>query len=577
MVATPKFHLKQSDTHVYVVIHVPYVRIGSMETHVDNHDFMFYCKPYLLRLKLPSPVVDNESTPAKAVYDADTENGTVTIHLPKQEQGHHFAGLDLLTSLLMTNQDMFGTADTSGNSGMATTASAATTAKTASGTLIQEVDPDTGETKAPETLLAAECTATEELQGKNPSSELLGRASYGFGNRYSDIFSALRDELFDLVELEHPDTSTPAERTLQRVAHEDATFDWQRYGADCCVAEDDEDPVLEAAMKMIPFWEKEMQQEQEQERESEPEQVSAHVDCVNQEEVQTSTQTSPAGSVVSVAAVTNSMRDVSVSTSSAKPISTTPTSSPPSYFTEQENEAMRQLPRRTYAVSTPAAKMELLCGLVDVLYGCVYDHRMTDADVSTESNWTIFIHSRTLAWLDPPRDAPNAVRSSIRRSLCYPYMRCWSFTQLCLTDIVCLLRRGKRSILKLMLNAREIFSKSESRYLLNRLWMDDYCVWLQCSVSDKVLCDFADVYQDAIRTVTKDSFDSTWKLNMIEKCYADMKIVAKAKAEESSEEESSEEESSEEESSEEDGNVEAEVKGATKKEDCTPKVLIEEL
>ena len=101
MPSTPKFHIRQDDTHVYVVIRVPYVRIGAMETHVDRQDFMFYCKPYLLRLHLPYDVLDNEKNPAKAVYDPDDEKGTVTIHLPKSEEGKFFPGMDLLTSLLI--------------------------------------------------------------------------------------------------------------------------------------------------------------------------------------------------------------------------------------------------------------------------------------------------------------------------------------------------------------------------------------------------------------------------------------------------------------------------------------------
>ena len=536
MPATPKFHLNQNDTHIFIIIRVPYVRIGSMETHINKQDFMFYCKPYLLRIRLPKEVVDTETNPAKAVYDADDENGTVTIHLPKLEPGVHFPDLDLLTSLLVREQDILS------DTGNTTPGPGATTTTT---TIIQEIDPESGETKIP-SLLPTECIATNDLLGSDPSAELFGRVAYGFGNQYRDVFSALRGELFDLVELQNPDTTTPAERTLQRLQHENETFDWQRYGADCSVAAEKNDPTLEAAMRMIPFWMKK--------------------DATNSTEANTSNN--------AIDAVTNGMQAISVTVTDDKdkekekegetkgndnvPESTNP------YFTELENEIMRQLPRRTYDIKTKAANVELLSGLVDILYGCCYDYRMTGGESSTESNWTIFIHSRTLSWLDSPTNVKEAVTSSIRRSLCYPYMRCWSFTQLCLLDVEYLLKKGTRAILKVMLRAREIFSKSESRYLLNKLWVDDYCVWLQTGVTDAILLSFAEKYKTMRMNINKDSFDETWKLNMIEKCYSDMKIVQQAQEKEKEEENGDVESSSSSSSSEEE--EEEEEKTNTEKE-----------
>ena len=65
MPATPVFTLTQDASTVFVRIQVPYVRVGALETHVDGRDFSFYCKPYLLRLRLPRACVDSEERPAK--------------------------------------------------------------------------------------------------------------------------------------------------------------------------------------------------------------------------------------------------------------------------------------------------------------------------------------------------------------------------------------------------------------------------------------------------------------------------------------------------------------------------------
>ena len=67
-------------------------------------------------------------------------------------------------------------------------------------------------------------------------------------------------------------------------------------------------------------------------------------------------------------------------------------------------------------------------------------------------------------------------------------------------------RKGTRPVLKMMLQAREFFAKSESRYLLNRLWLDDYCVWLQCGVDDAVLRQFTKEYRVA-RTSAEIKYD----------------------------------------------------------------------
>ena len=84
------------------------VRVGDMEFVVDGCDFSFFCNPYLLKLQFPYPCVDDER--AKAVYDVDKvafivsvyqkNNGTVYVHIPKEEKGQFFPNMDLLSTIL---------------------------------------------------------------------------------------------------------------------------------------------------------------------------------------------------------------------------------------------------------------------------------------------------------------------------------------------------------------------------------------------------------------------------------------------------------------------------------------------
>ena len=46
-------------------------------------------------------------------------------------------------------------------------------------------------------------------------------------------------------------------------------------------------------------------------------------------------------------------------------------------------------------------------------------------------------------------------------------------------DALCLLSLGRRAILRALLRIRHIFSRSDTHYLLGRLFFDDYCIWVQ--------------------------------------------------------------------------------------------------
>ena len=50
---------------------------------------------------------------------------------------------------------------------------------------------------------------------------------------------------------------------------------------------------------------------------------------------------------------------------------------------------------------------------------------------------------------------------------------------MCLMDAAALLRRGRRCALRALLAARRILAREDARYLLNPLFLTDYCVWLQ--------------------------------------------------------------------------------------------------
>jgi len=69
--------------------------------------------------------------------------------------------------------------------------------------------------------------------------------------------------------------------------------------------------------------------------------------------------------------------------------------------------------------------------------------------------------------------------AALRRSLIYPLYRSWPLSLACARDVADTLLLGKRATLKALLYAHRALTWSDTRHALTRLYLDDYCVWLQ--------------------------------------------------------------------------------------------------
>ena len=70
------------------------MQVDEAEISAEDKEFVFYSKPYFLRLYLPASVELLESDSIK--YD----DGSFIVKLQKANKGEHFQGLDMLTKLL---------------------------------------------------------------------------------------------------------------------------------------------------------------------------------------------------------------------------------------------------------------------------------------------------------------------------------------------------------------------------------------------------------------------------------------------------------------------------------------------
>ena len=254
MTATPRFDVRQNEEFVFVDINVPYVRVSDMEFYVDDCDFTFYCKPYLLKLTFPAAVVDDER--AKAVYDLSVDHGTITVSLPKKNKNEDFPNLDLLTTLLQRKR---WKPEDSGLPSLDTqkTSKRAPLIEVLSSTVNENDDPvmETEDLRIKEknndsSLLDVEKTMPQD---ETPSLRSTSVVKYGFQNKFSNFFNAWQGEISEIIALPNPDTTLPSDRAILRHEAECKDFDEDRYLADLLYINDDF--IYQEAIRFVPHWE----------------------------------------------------------------------------------------------------------------------------------------------------------------------------------------------------------------------------------------------------------------------------------------------------------------------------------
>ncbi|XP_016126599.1 protein SHQ1 homolog [Sinocyclocheilus grahami] len=155
-------------------------------------------------------------------------------------------------------------------------------------------------------------------------------------------------------------------------------------------------------------------------------------------------------------------------------------------FTEEEKEQMRKFTNHSYLLDKKA-RFHAWLGLVDIVLAYVYDVRTTEGEHSVESAWTIRKLSGTLSWLETYHSVEDVLVSFGRRTLCYPLYRHFSLITRAVKDVACIFQSGKACVLKCLLAIHKIFRENDPAYILNDLYITDYCIWIQRVKSKHVL------------------------------------------------------------------------------------------
>lgn len=250
---------------------------------------------------------------------------------------------------------------------------------------------------------------------------LLGQAvTYGFNRAYSRVFAPYRDEWSDFLDTPMPESLTLADARNARLFSEEDRFDPDHYLADFV----DEDGTIAELIRFKPQW---------------------VIDYEQRKAAAAAGDATANGLLI---------------------------------FTEDEQRAMLELPNREHLLLEGHDKV-LALGLVDLLFAFAYDVRTTMGDATVESAWTVCKLSAQLSWLDELHSLDDVWRSAMRRSLTFPLHRNWALSCKVWKDVKVILKLGRRMMLRALLAVRHLLDRSEQRRLLARVYLDDYCIWLQ--------------------------------------------------------------------------------------------------
>jgi protein SHQ1 len=462
--------------HDWIVVTISNLADVSSLLHSD---FTFYCRPFLLKLRFPHPFVDDDR--CKAVFDPlSPEGGSVLVCLPKAQSGLHFPDLDLISRLLSDRRsnDLLEMARADDGGAVAVSGMPKIQVLASEDTAVPD-DTEAEGCDGDDSILMPDRVTAVAPEGED---ELLSITAprYGFDNRYSRVFLSTGNTFSEAVEVQQPDSMPRASRRSQRVAHEETTlFDGPRYLGDTIGAAEDE--VAVEAMTFEPFWSKQW----------EIWRLTAAADSLAEGHDQEGEGGRPqsADDCFPLAAGgfhPNAIEEMTAEVI-AKPFL------PPDISDSSQGRRARRM---------------LLCSLSDILFGFCYEWRMACGEPGVESASNASRLSATLSWLEDysgnDDDVGAVVINSMRRCLCCAYLRTWAFGRKVLADVAKVLLCGKRCVLNCLLLLHRILRKTATHYILARIYIIDYCLWIQ-SLDNTIITDFGLRYNEALRDLTKDS------------------------------------------------------------------------
>ncbi|KAI9009958.1 protein SHQ1 [Phycomyces nitens] len=430
---TPTFKVDQDDNSITITINTPYVRAQDVDLHVSGTEFRFFLRPYFLRLYFPANLVEDDDS--KAVYDPSL--GQFTVKVSKENKGEHFPDLDLLTKLLARR-------------GEATNASEDQQQQPKKPLIEVIGSQDVSMDEPTETVESEFQKAADfnwELPQELPADDLMIHSVYGFNNQYSGYFTHVQETMNEIIDIREPEKSTMESRRQDRLEQEELKFDEDYYAMDFV-----NDEEIQNAIKYKTLWSKELKRIQK----------------LSKQEEEGKNRKSPL--IQEIDTDPNQTVDIDMDGLSIDGQESLVK------FTPKEEALMRSLPNKEYLLSNE--KVTYL-GLVDLMFAYSYNHRVSEGENTVESVWCVGKISPTISCLEQFTTLKDTIVACYRRVLSYPLYRSIALCEKVLQDVYVLFRLGKRAILKALLDMKDLFDHHDVYYVYSKIWLDDYCVWIQ--------------------------------------------------------------------------------------------------
>ncbi|KAF7493270.1 Protein SHQ1 -like protein [Sarcoptes scabiei] len=239
---TPIFRLDQDCDNLIIIIRIVDIRTLSnpneIEIYHEDREFIFYGKPYYLRLKLPGQVESSYSIEEDADQlqaeqmgsignnlrcSFDCDRNELKIKIPKKNRGEHFSDLEMIGNFLCKPKKKFHS------------------------NLI-EVDEIT-QINDEEENEDEDFDWTLEQTLPQLSLNVLARERYGFANSFENIFDENDNEILELIDVREPGRKSIQQRRLERLRKENGDFDEEHYLADLF-----DDEMIANIVEKNPSW-----------------------------------------------------------------------------------------------------------------------------------------------------------------------------------------------------------------------------------------------------------------------------------------------------------------------------------
>jgi len=148
-------------------------------------------------------------------------------------------------------------------------------------------------------------------------------------------------------------------------------------------------------------------------------------------------------------------------------------------LSNEEIEECLKVRNREYLIDKESPNIALQW--VDILWAYLYDFRTTGFEQGYESTWNISKISATISCFADFKGMKikDLLISLYRRSLIYPLYRNFQLCETITADLIKILAIGRKAVLKCLLAFKKVNEKRESGYLINRIFINDFIVWVQ--------------------------------------------------------------------------------------------------